>query len=290
MCLASAVLHINSDELRYSTFGLVKEELSMKFIKLMLVAFLVNTWSLIAYADAAPPCEKVVSVIGAGFPKDSKQITAYKPTCEGRYGKKQTLVYAYKQKSNDTPLYSTEERREEYARMMGKIFSSSSCDAAEFKELLKYFNVKFVMMFDTTDKKYLATTIDAETCKAVQKQGVDMGAKLTTELCPFTANQLNKKMPQKVDEITIRQSVECRNGFSKEVALKFNDEVISDKSPQEWRSALQKNMDVIQSLKNQYCSTASLKTFLKMADLVIVYKVRGEQVAEIILLESDCAN
>lgn len=262
----------------------------MKLLKLIFIAIAVNAWCLLAYADVAPPCEKVVAAIGEGFPKDSKQITAYKPTCEGKYGKKQTLVFAYKQKSNDTPLYSTEERREDYARLMGKTFSSSACDAAEFKEMLKYFNVKFVMMFDTSDKKYLATTIDAETCKTVQKKGVDMGVKLTTELCPMTANQLNKKMPQKIDEITVRKSVECRKGISKEVALKFNDEVTSDKSPQEWKSALQKNNEAVQSLKNQYCSTASLKTFLKMADLVIVYKVQGEQVAEIILVESDCAN
>lgn len=258
----------------------------MKIITFFMASFLLASYS---FAETAPPCEAVVKAIANQYPQEQKYTIMQRPSCEGGKGK-QTLVYEYTTKNTEVSRFETEEARQSYVDAFKPVAEARVCDASQFKDLMKHYRIKFVMSFQSTNKKYNVGTYDVASCKKTAALGADIDSKMqmSMDACKIMAANLSKKMPQQIDEMTTRKSVSCRRGFTKETALIFNDEIKSDKSPAEWRAAMENSSDGMKAFRKQFCGSASAKTLLKSVDVVLSYKVDGEKVGELPVSQDDC--
>lgn len=258
----------------------------MKKICWVIAAILLGIFSQNVLAANVPTCEELVKDIPS--PREGKYTIGQKPTCEGN-GVSQTVVYESIFKSTNNSPFETEKDRQSQVEGFKPAALVGICDSNEFRELLKYLKVKFIVSFQTSPKKYYVGTYDNAVCKKAIEKGADVQplpkTNMDLELCSITADVLNKKLPAKIDDSTTRMSVNCMRGFTKETALVLNDDIKSNKSPKEFEAFLLTNKDAI---KKDLCSTATFKTMVKARDIIVSYSVNGYKVGDIPVAEKDC--
>lgn len=263
----------------------------MKFISRVFLPMVLSLWASISIAEIAPPCEEVVKAISGNYPQEKKYTIAQRPYCEGFLGR-QVLVYELTAKKSDHNGFDTEEKRLAYVQMLKPGLDAAVCDASDLKQLMRFFRIKYIASFQSTSKKYLIGSYDLASCKKITASGAVLGSNMVMDMdsCKAAAATQNKKLPLKVDEVTTRKSVSCRRGFTKTTSFVLNDEIKSDKSPLEWRNAFDANQSGLDAYRKSFCSTATAKTMLKLADVVLSYSVAGEKVGELPFSEEDCQN
>lgn len=261
----------------------------MRVIRSFAFALGSSIWVSCCYGESAPPCEDVVKVIASQYPQEKKYTIAQNPYCEDDVGK-QTLVYELTAKNSDHNSFDTEEKRLSYVQMIKPGLDAGVCDASDLKQLMMFYRIKYIASFQSTRKKYLIGSYDLASCKKITSVGAVMSSNMIMDMdsCKALAAMQNKKLPLKVDEVTTRKSISCRRGFTKPTALVLNDEIKSDKSPLEWRNAFDANQSGLDAYRKGFCNTATAKTMLKLADVVLSYSVNGEKVGELPFVEEDC--
>lgn len=262
----------------------------MRLLSRVLLPLALSLWVSLSVAGTAPPCEDVVKAIPGNYPQEKKYTIAHKPYCEGILGK-QTLVYELTAKNSDYDSFDTEEKRSTYVQMMKPGFDAVVCDASDLKQLMRFYRIKYIASFQSTGKKYLIGLYDMASCKKITSVGSVLGSNMVMDMdsCKAAAATQNKKLPFKVDEVTTRKSVSCRRGFTKPISFVLNDEIKSDKSPLEWRNAFDANQSLLDAHRKAFCSSATAKTMLNLADVVLSYSVNGEKVGDFPISQDDCS-
>lgn len=106
--------------------------------------------------------------------------------------------------------------------------------------------------------------------------------------CSEIVKETKKSLPIRIDDITIRVNVSCTRGVTKTMTLTFFDEISTQSSQEEWKSALA-DQDKKAILFGMYCSQKEITDLLRSIDLGFSYRVNGGNVGELRLTEKLCS-